>query len=88
MQPLLGQSCECDGCQLCHRQEEDGRCLSLHGQKYLFDGSVIELYHFEARFYCNSCLPKPIVEPANLDFKLFNREMERLEKQETLFFFR
>ena len=87
MQPILGQQCECEGCQFCNRQE-NGQCLNLHGQKYLFDGSVIELYHFEENFYCSNCLAKPVVEPSNLDWKVFNRENERLEKQATLFFFR
>ena len=88
MQTLSGQSCECDGCPLCHRLEEDGRCLNLHGQKLLFDGSVIEIYHLESKFHCTACLPKTIVEPASLEVKLFNREMERLERQATLFYFR
>jgi hypothetical protein len=87
MQPVMGQQCECEGCRNCNRNDA-GRCFNLHGQKELFTGNVIELYQLGTKFCCETCLPKPVVEPANLDPKVFNREKERLERQETLFYFR
>ena len=48
----------------------------------------MELYRVQAIWLCTACLPKPIVEPVNLDRNLYNREMARLEQQETLFDFR
>lgn len=87
MQPFIGQQCECGGCANCSRDEEE-RCRHLHGQKDLFSHQVMELYRVQGTWRCLSCLPKPIVEPANLDRNLYNREMARLEQQETLFDFR
>lgn len=87
MQLVIGQRCECEGCEHCKRNENE-RCRNLHGQKDLFSENVIELYQLEEKSLCAYCLPKPIVKPVNLDWKTFNREKERLEKQDTLFDFR
>ncbi|MFN7928079.1 MAG: hypothetical protein U0Y68_09050 [Blastocatellia bacterium] len=87
MAPVWGQQCECAGCVNCSRQEEE-RCRHRHGQQDLFSRQTMSLYQVHSVWLCLSCLPKPIVEPVNLDRTLYNREMARLEKQETLFDFR
>ena len=48
----------------------------------------MELNHVAGTWLCRFCLPKPILAPANLDRKLYNREKARLEQQDTLFDFR
>jgi hypothetical protein len=87
MSPVWGQQCECAGCANCSRQDDEP-CRRRQGQQDLFSRQVTELYRVQSVWFCTSCLPKPIVDPVNLDHNLFNREMARLEKQETLFDFR
>lgn len=82
--------CECHDGEHCqgNHQQAGHRCRNIEGQMALFSEGVILLFEQRGLMLCEGCLLKPIVEPANLDHSLYNRDRKRLGTQETLFDFR